>query len=243
MENEPNKLAELKAETINSTFGNLTDGNCDICHNKGYIAVADGISVVMRKCECMARRENLKRMKKSGLLPVLEAYTLSTYKADNKWQEQIKQGAIDFLNEYGKWFVVCGTPGSGKTHICTAICSQLMNVGKSVRYMLWRNEAPKLKALVNDRDSYEREMNGYKTADVLYIDDFFKGNITEADINLAFELINDRYNDRRKTTIISGERTINELIKIDEAIGSRIYERSKGFYFETPKGANYRMRD
>ena len=69
-----------------------------------------------------------------------------------------------------------------------------------------------------------------KNAPVLYIDDLFKGaeRPTQGDLNLAFELLNYRYNDERFCTIISTEKLIGELIEIDEAIGSRIAERSKG---------------
>lgn len=107
---------------------------------------------------------------------------------------------------------------------------------------MWREMAPKLKALVNERELYEAKMDKFKEADVLYIDDFFKGNITAADINLAFELLNSRYNSRSKITIISTERTVEDLIEIDEALGSRIYERSKGFYIQTPPHTNWRLR-
>ena len=56
---------------------------------------------------------------------------------------------------------------------------------------------------------------------------------SDGDLNVAFELLNARYN-ARKRTIISGERTIGAIMDIDEAIGSRIYERSKnGYCFET----------
>ena len=57
--------------------------------------------------------------------------------------------------------------------------------------------------------------------------------MSDGDLNVAFELLNARYN-ARKRTIISGERTIGAIMDIDEAIGSRIYERSKnGYCFET----------
>ena len=78
--------------------------------------------------------------------------------------------------------------------------------------MLWRDIAVKLKSVVNDFNEYERLISPLKNADVLYIDDFFKtgkdrvGNTmrpTEADCNLAFEIINYRYNQRGINAIIS----------------------------------------
>ena len=75
---------------------------------------------------------------------------------------------------------------------------------------------------------------------MLYIDDFFKGSVSDADINLAFELLNDRYNSKRMT-ILSSERSVEDILELDEAIGSRIYERSKGFYARLP-AKNWRLR-
>ena len=40
---------------------------------------------------------------------------------------------------------------------------------------------------------YNKVMNRYKNARVLFIDDLFKGKITDSDINIMFELINFRY--------------------------------------------------
>ena len=108
--------------------------------------------------------------------------------------------------------------------------------------MLWRSVAPRLKSLVNSREEYEQLMREYRDTEVLYIDDFFKGTVTDPDKNLAFELLNDRYNSRKTMTIISSEKTIEEILGIDEAIGSRMYERSKGYYVKTAAD-NWRLRN
>jgi DNA replication protein DnaC len=136
--------------------------------------------------------------------------------------------------------MACGSVGSGKTHLCTAICGALLDQGKFVRYMLWRDESVKLKAIVNDGE-YEAEIKPLKNCQVLYIDDLFKGGATAADIKLAFEILNSRYN-RRLTTIISCEKTPEELLAIDEALGSRIYERSKGNCVVIHGSKNWRLR-
>ena len=73
-------------------------------------------------------------------------------------------------------------------------------------------------------------MSELKSVPVLYIDDLFKGaeTPTQGDLNIAFELLNHRYNNDSLYTIISTEKLLDDLIRIDEAIGSRIAERSKG---------------
>ena len=116
----------------------------------------------------------------------------------------------------------------------------------SARYMLWRDDAAKLKAMVNDRE-YGEAMSRLKQVDVLYIDDFLKTppgtSPTAGDINLAFELLNHRYNSGR-LTVISSEKTIDDIIRVDPALGSRIFEASRGhgvIIGEHP-GRNYRLK-
>ena len=107
--------------------------------------------------------------------------------------------------------------------------------------MLWRDEAVKIKSVVTDREAYDALVQPLKAVQTLYIDDFLKGRVGDADKNLAFEIINARYNDASKRTIISSERPMPEILSLDEAIGSRIYERSRGFMVQPPD-ENRRLR-
>ena len=123
-----------------------------------------------------------------------------------------------------------------------------MKKGYDVRYMLWRDAATTLKAdSMRDAAAYSREIEPMKTVRVLYIDDFFKTGggrpPTVMDVNLAFEIINARYNTDGLITIVSTERSLDELMRIDEATASRIYERTKqnrNFYNLAGK-QNWRM--
>jgi len=242
----PNNLEELKAATLNETEGTLTGCDCDICKNKGYIAVVKDGNIVLRDCDCMPRRRSLLRIERSGLKSTLHECTFETFQTLEKWQEEAKAKAMKYVTYHdGKWFLASGSVGGGKTHLCTAICGQFLEQGYEVRYMLWRDEIVKLKASVVDMGEYERLITPLKTVKVLYIDDFFKTERgvkpTTADINLAFEILNARYVDRKLLTIISTERTPEELLDIDEAVGSRIYERSRGYCVRIA-GGNWRLR-
>lgn len=67
-----------------------------------------------------------------------------------------------------------------------------------------------------------------------------KGGTGDADKRLAFELLNSRYNSRRPT-LVSSELSIDTVLDWDEAIGSRIYERAKGYVIHA-NGQNWRLR-
>ena len=116
--------------------------------------------------------------------------------------------------------------------------------GVPVRYIRWREEATKIKANANDDIAYNRLLDNLKTAKVLYIDDFFKSKPTDADIKLAFDLIDYRYITKAQT-IISSEITLSDLAKIDEAIAGRIAEMARGYILKISKGVNnnYRLKE
>ena len=100
--------------------------------------------------------------------------------------------------------------------------------------------ASALPSIINDEEVNE-PLERLKRIPVLYIDDFFKGSANEADVRLAFEIINARYNDSHLRTIFSSEINFEGLEEIDEAVCGRIYERSKGYRLAAPK-ENYRLR-
>ena len=114
-----------------------------------------------------------------------------------------------------------------------------------MRYLLWREDGPRLKAMVNnDPEGYAAETEELFNVPVLYIDDFLKGKVSDADLNLAFALINARYNRRSCRTIISSERSIAEIRKLDEATGSRIMQRAGDYILNAPAGAvNWRCKE
>ena len=236
------ELLKSKADAYNSLPGSLKVINCTICNNKGMIAVVDNGEIVVRPCSCCVKRSVMRKMAKSGLSDVISRYRFDTFTDTEGWQKSIKTAAQRYANEKSGWFTISGCPGSGKTHICTAICGAMLKSGMEVRYFLWRTEAPALKSWAN-KPEYIDKVEPYKTVPVLYIDDFWKGKVTDADINLAFDILNARYNNTQLQTIISSELTIEQITEIDEAIGSRIYERSKGNYVRVSgDGKNYRLR-
>ena len=247
------------AESFNLSSGNLNevdDYNCDICHNKGLIMRAYQTeggywSTVCSDCSCMRIRSTIRRMHKSGLKNIIKDYTFKKFQADEEWQKKLKEAAVEYAANPSGWFFIGGQSGAGKTHLCTAICREFLLGCKEVKYMLWRDDVVKIKGSVNDADAYESLMNTYKNCEVLYIDDLFKtgkGNDglkqkpTAADINIAFEILNYRYNNPDLLTIISSECTVNDIIDIDEATGGRIFERAKAFSLKPDKSKNYRLK-
>lgn len=244
---DPIAYEQRKAEMANQVPGNLPGLDCPKCLNRGYIHVVDELGMFkVQDCECMIRRRNIKRLERSGLKDMVERYTFDTWQTPERWQQKFKELAQQYVSEQDGWFLTSGQSGSGKTHLCTAICSEFLAKGLDTRYMLWRDVAVEAKAVVNDDVAYARIVGPLKSVRVLYIDDLFKTGKgqtpTVADVNLAFEILNSRYNDKEKLTVLSTERSIDELLDIDEAVGSRIYERSKGYRLNFSQKQNWRLQ-
>lgn len=253
-------MEKFKADSFNSSEGRLheADGyNCPVCKNKGMILRAaqgnNGIWItVSRDCKCMTVRRTIRRMERSGLKNIIRDYTFGKFEAVDDWQKAIKEAAVSYAKNPEGWFFIGGQSGAGKTHICTAICRELLMGGKSVKYMLWRDDVVKLKNAVTDYEEYTSLMQQYKDVDVLYIDDLFKTGKsvdghkqvpTAADVNAAFEILNFRYNNPKLLTIISSECTIQDILDIDEAVGGRIFERVKRpFSIKGDVAKNYRLK-
>lgn len=238
-----------RVSIYNNSKGALTGYDCPKCHNKGNYMTLKDDEEILRPCECMEKRKMLKAIHDSGLETVLSQYTFKNFSADEDWQKRIKQKALDYISDSsGKWFYIGGQVGSGKTHICTAIVGQFIKSGCNAKYMMWRDEIVKLKAIRNSED-FENLIADYKRIKVLYIDDMFKTEQgkqpTQADIDIAFEIINYRYIHKDLITIFSCEKKVGELLDIDEAVGSRIYERTKEYNIPIGRNIsrNYRLKE
>lgn len=251
-------ICERKCDRENKREGRLNefDGyNCDVCNNKGYILrpqLYDNFyQEIQITCKCEKVRKSIRALKRSGLQSVVQDFTFERYIAKEEWQKNILTLAQNYLkNSNGEWFYFGGNSGCGKTHICTAIATALIEKDLEVKYMLWRDEVTQLKGYLNSKE-YSEKIEHFKDVDVLYIDDLFKTGKNEfqtvqrptpADINLAFEILNTRAF-RRKITIISSECTFAELLNIDEAIAGRIKRECGDYLVNISKDIkkNYRL--
>lgn len=249
---DPLEYDKMKVDSYNKTEGSLSGYECPKCMNRGkYAVVKEGGGMALVECDCMKIRRCVDKMEASGLREVIKSYTFDTYQAVEEWQKTIKQGAMTFAQTVEGWLLFCGQSGSGKTHLCTAVCRHLLLNGKEVRYMPWRQDVRELKGTAKEPAIQAEALRKYQEAPILYIDDLFKVSKAAdgscfppvADVNLAFDVINYRYT-KRLPTIISTERSPAELVEIDEATGGRIVEMAvrHTYCVEKKPGRNYRLR-
>lgn len=241
-----------RAKRYNATPGDLQGFDCQECMNRGkFLAVNDDGYSTIRFCKCIKMRKNLKRMQNSGAIELIERCTLDNFIITQEWQKEPKAKAGKYIKEQStNWFFIGGQTGAGKTHICTAILKSYFERGSAGLYIMWRPEARKLThASFSQANEVGERLDKLSSIPVLYIDDLFKTDTDTSarperrEIELAFEIINTRYN-RNLTTIISSEFMMPELAGISQAIAGRIVEKCSREYvidIAPEKGRNYRL--
>lgn len=245
---DPALLEQMRVDTYNHSIGSLRGYDCPKCLNKGTFAFLRDGRICTAECECMIPRRCIIEMERSGLKHSIERLTFDQFNAIEPWQVFMKKRVIDYANNPKDWLLLCGAPGSGKTHLCTAVCRELLLSSHEVRYMTWREKVPAVLAANFESEKRDALLHHLKKAEILYIDDLFKNpegtSPSKGEINLAFELINYRYVANLRT-IISTEKSPAELFKIDEATSSRLFEMSKENLIIVKKGIgkNYRLMD
>lgn len=195
---------------------------CARCGDTGLELLADN---TCRPCACSPMRKTRSRLARAGLLGAGKRMTFDAFRTDAPWQETLLSRARAFAGQENPgWLFIGGQSGSGKTHLCTAAAVALLRRGYAMQYMRWMSESTRLKEMSMDSGRMKL-MDAYISAPLLYVDDLFKATPTDADKHIAFELLDARYNDHSKVTILSSERTLDAILVIDEAIGGRILER------------------
>ena len=231
---------------LNDGVGHLNekDGyDCQICHNTGLLYRRDENGVLLSwECECKKERAKIRAKQTNGAPQKSESQTFDTYKTDTDWRQNIKQSAMSFtqrcIDGSLGWFFIGGQPGSGKTHLANAIQNALICAGKFAVCMSWEAQKKRLIALLNS-DGYAPAVRRFKTAEVLFIDDFLKTRReangtyrlpTDGDINIAFEII--KYRDENNlVTVLTSEFTINGIHEFDQSVGGRIKQRCGAYCF------------
>lgn len=208
------------------------------------MTVEENGALRFQRCKCQSIRDAMGAMDRSGIPPdALAACTWENWKTPENWQRRALAMAQDYVQQIAagdlSWFIICGPPGCGKTTLCTTIFRAIVEGGKPGLYVSWREFARRAKAVGNDRDDFREETEPLKNTPLLYLDDFWKGEIRPADVHLAFELINARYISK-KPTILSSENTLEAILRGDEAIGSRLFEMAGGYYVDCSRARNWR---
>lgn len=220
--------------------------NCTECKDTGFIFDKETNSGKLCKCQELKMYEE--RLERSRIKKTFLSKNFDNYEARTDEQIKIKKLAVDYAEEFNQnkdSIMFLGSVGAGKTHLTVAIANKLMKNKIPVLYMNYVDDMLKLKQSILDADNYNTELNKYKNAKVLLVDDLFKGaikngQVNDTDIRILFGIINHRYvNDL--PIIVSSECWPEDLMDYDEAVASRLLEMAKGHIAVFEETENYRI--
>lgn len=222
--------------------------SCPKCHDSGYVFKLDekGNDVAVL-CECQFQKKTSAYLKQSGF-PVEEfsKMTLETFKTNTEEQKQMKLLAEKFITNHSHWLGYFGHSGAGKTHICIAVCQELVSrYHMRFKYAPYRTIIRELRANIFNESKYDDILHDLVEVDVLYIDDLLKlsqsqnGDTIQDELRVLYDIVNERYLNG-KTTIFSSEYSLKEILGIDEALGSRIRQMIGEYGFKC-QGENQRL--
>ena len=220
--------------------------DCPKCEDRGYtFEIKDGYEVAV-PCECLEKKQSIEKMARSGLTEAFKQRTFKTFIVNNEWQLEAKAKAMDYSKNFKETkasLMLSGQPGSGKTHIGVATMLRLIENNTGCVYREYISMLTDLKQTSMDEEEYIRSLEKYINPPVLFLDDFLKGEPTIADRKHVYKIINTRYL-KSMPMIISTEKSVQDILEFDEAVGSRIVEMCQNNIITFPRGIenNSRLR-
>lgn len=212
---------------------------CPVCKGSEWILTEkDGIETAV-PCKCRERAIMLRRLRFADIPEAFRGMELKTFRMDVYRERDsrkkvsdacriIKAYLGDFENQREQGmglFIWSRTKGSGKTRIAAGIANELMK-SYAVKFAVsltilqeikntWRRDA---------EYSESRLLDELCTTDILVIDDFGVERPADWINDKLYQIINERYINRKVTIFTSNESL--ETLQYDDRITNRIKERT-----------------
>lgn len=189
-----------------------------------------------RRKEELASREAIanawrQRIGNSGIPSRFSDRTLETFVAANSGQQRALEFAISYASEFdgvlktGRSALFCGKPGTGKTHLAIGIGLKIMQERRTVLFVTVMRAIRRVKSTW-DRGSSETETQAIAvmtSPDLLILDEIGIQFGSETEKNILFDVINDRYESRKPTLLLSN-LTPKE---VQTFLGERVFDRMR----------------
>lgn len=157
--------------------------------------------------------------------------TFDNYKVENKGQDfaikSMRYFSDKTMNGECKNMILCGSVGTGKNHLCTALIRDLIErkYPSSIRIATIKEIIRYVRASWSKESEYDEQdaINNLTSTGLLIIDEMGVQTGSDDELNIIFEIINGRYENKRPTIIVSNLEK-GELV---ELIGARVIDRLK----------------
>ena len=172
-----------------------------------------------------------KMLGRSGIPERFKGRDFDNYNAASEGQKRALKSAtayaknFDAMLKHGTGLVFCGKPGTGKTHLATAIANHVIHNGRTAAFV------SAIKAARTVKDTYRKDsekteqqaIDFWTKPDLLILDEVGIQLGTETEKIILFEILNGRYEKVKPTIVISN------LLEPDlgSYLGVRVIDRLK----------------
>ena len=174
-----------------------------------------------------AEREKIERYKRQSPQRYWNE-KLDTYKAETEAQIKAKTATQDFINavDCGIFcsLIFIGKVGTGKTHLALSIireCGGLYRLSSNIVEELRRAKS------FTAKESEAEILENYGNARLLVIDEIGRGVAGAEEQYMLYQIINERYNRRKPTILISNQTKKDFLNYIGIAAADRLTESAQ----------------
>jgi DNA replication protein DnaC len=209
-------------ELVNRTF----KSQCPICIEEKKAAEEKSVQKAAAEKKLLKVRELLRS---ASIPPRFLSRSFDNFRADNEGKaaalKKCKGMAdnFDYCLQHGTSLLMCGKPGTGKSHLAAAFAVHIMNQGRSAVY------TSVLKAVRAIKDTYRKDsevheqqaINALISPDLLILDEVGVQFGSETEKMYLFEILNGRY-EHVKPTIVISNLTPDE---VKAYLGDRVIDR------------------
>jgi DNA replication protein DnaC len=224
----------LVEETTIKTHNNWFGGDyCSACRKESLAKEEDFEAHRNKEREIRRREESIKRFSEQSGIPDrfkgkdFDSFVPQSEKAASIWRA-CKEYAINFpdMRKKGTSLIFCGNAGAGKTHLACSIASHVITSHRvPVKFIRVAKAIRSVKETYSrDSDVTEQEViNRMRAPELLILDEVGVQFGSDAEKNILFEIINERYEDIKPTILISNLA----LPGLTEYTGERVIDRMK----------------
>jgi DNA replication protein DnaC len=204
---------------------------CPKCRDAGFlrydVPVGHPFFGRLSECECKRREKEVRRAadlrRLSNLEAFLEAYDFDAFDPSVEGTEEAYREAVAYARDpTGRWLLLHGNCGAGKTHLAAAIALRVMEQGKSVYFAVVPDLLDHLRSTFdpNSGVAYDQRFDDIRNAWLLVLDDLGTENTTPWAREKLYQIFNHRYNEQLPTVVTSNQ----DFNRIEERVLSRLLD-------------------